>query len=534
MTTESVTEEEITDGAQSTGLPDEPEIKAFQPEPLHGTALTAAGLMLAVANFMVVLDMTISNVSVTHIAGSLAISPNEGTYVITSYAVAEAISVPLSGWLAKRFGTLRTFSVCMALFGIFSAVCGFSNSLMMLVAARVAQGLVGGPIMPLTQTLLLEIFPKSKRATALTLWSMTTMIAPVAGPIVGGYFCDNWGWEYAFFINIPVALIGSFMAYTTLRRFETPIIKAAVDFVGMIFLVIWVSALQIMLDEGKNWDWFNSSLTCILLAISVIGFICFMIWELTEEHPIVDIRVFRHRGFSASVLTISLAFGAYFGSVVLTPLWLQNYMDYTATWSGLTTCATGVLAIMVAPLAARWSQKIDSRRLVFMGVTWMGLWTFVRAFANTDMDYTQIAWPMLMQGLGTPFFFIPLMGLALASVRPEETASAAGLLNFCRTFAGAIATSIVTTAWDDSATTFRSDMVGRLPSSHQIANIIGDTSAAGQEIARGLLDMDLQGQVIMMSTNHIFQVVAFMFAFAASAIWLAPKPRRKADTSAAH
>ncbi|MDE1152405.1 MAG: DHA2 family efflux MFS transporter permease subunit [Micavibrio sp.] len=500
---------------------------------LQGGGLVAAGLLLAVANFIVVLDTTIANVSVPHIAGGLAVSSNEGTYVITSYAVAEAITVPLTGWLANRFGTVRVFTTSMLLFGIFSLLCGMAGSLGFLVMARVFQGLSGGPLIPLSQTLLMRVFPKDKQTAALGLWSMTTLIAPILGPIVGGYICDNWSWPVIFYINLPIAALCSFLAYNMLVPFETRKRSVPIDFVGLTLLIVWVSAMQIMLDEGKNYDWFSSSFIITLAIVAVVGFISFVIWELTDKQPVVDLRVFRHRGYTASVITISLAFGAFFSSVVLMPLWLQGYMGYTATWSGYVSAATGVLAVIIAPFAAKLSAKVDARILVFFGVMWMGFWTMERAFNTTDMSYAQIAFPLLMQGIGLPFFFIPLTGLSLSSVNPEETAGAAGLMSFLRTVSGAFATSIVTTSWDNEASHFKNDLVGIIASPQQLASTLSAGGGDPQK-ALGLMDQLVQNQSIMLSTNAIFFTASLAFSLAACAIWLAPKPTRKADTSAAH
>lgn len=500
--------------------------------PLEGGQLIAAGLLLAISNFVVVLDMTIANVSVPNIAGGLAVSPNEGTYVITSYAVAEAISVPLTGWIAARFGNVKAFCATMIMFGLFSALCGLANSIGFLVFGRILQGLAGGPLMPLSQTLLMRAFPVEKRGVALALWSMTTLIAPILGPIVGGYICDNWGWEFIFYINIPIALRCGFAAYKLLARFETKITKAKIDYVGFALLVGWVAPLQYVFDEGKTLDWFSSPLIVFLSIVTAIVFCSFLIWELTEEHPIVDLKVFRHRGFTAGTTTISLAFGAFFGTVVLVPLWLQSYMGYNATWSGLVGASTGVLAVVAAPFAAIMSQKFDPRKLVFFGVSWLGICTYLRAFGTTDMTAWQIAWPMLLQGIGMPFFFIPLTNLALASVDEEETASAAGLMSFLRTLSGALATSIVTTSWENKATEFRNDLTAISMSPENFSQIIAEPSTS--QSSTYLLDYIIQSQAIMLSTNHILFVASFTFIFAASAIWLAPKPTKKIEMMGGH
>ena len=229
--------------------------------PLTGIMLWAAAILLATANFIAVLDMTIANVSVPSISGALGATTSQGTWVITSYSVAEAITVPLTGWLAARFGAVRVFVIAMAMFGACSALCGVSTSLGVLVFARICQGFAGGPLMPLSQTLLLRIFPKEKATAALTIWSMTTLVAPVIGPILGGYLCDNYSWPWIFYINVPIAAGCAFIAWTMLKRYELPLLKNPIDRVGLLLLVVWVGALQLMLDEGKDLDWFSSTAT---------------------------------------------------------------------------------------------------------------------------------------------------------------------------------------------------------------------------------------------------------------------------------
>ena len=502
-------------------------------QPLQGSQLAIAGLLLAAANFIAVLDTTIANVSVSTISGALGASSSQGTYVITSYAVAEAITVPLTGWLANRFGTVRVFISSMVMFGLFSALCGLTNSLGMLIAFRVLQGLAGGPLMPLSQTLLLRIFPKEKAPAAVGLWAMTTLIAPIAGPILGGVLCDQYSWPYIFFINVPVALLCGYFGWKMLRRYESSLLKLPIDKVGLILMIIWVAALQLMLDKGKELDWFSSSTIITLALVAVLGFVAFLIWELTERNPIVDLRVFRHRGYSASVTTICLAFGAFFGATVLTPLWLQGYMGYTATISGQTTAMSGILAVLTAPFVAKLSTKVDPRKLVFIGVTWLGLVTLLRSFNSSDMSHFQIAWPLLLQGIGMPLFFVPLTGLALASVDVSETASAAGLMSFCRTMSGAIATSLVNTSWENKASYYHAELAGMIDPYGEVSNTL---TQAGMSLdqARVSMEQTLQSQSIMLSTNHIFLKAAISFALAATAVWFAPKPTRVADTSAAH
>jgi len=502
--------------------------------PLAGGTLWLAAIVLAAANFIAVLDMTIANVSVPDIAGSLGISATQGTWVITSYSVAEAVVVPLTGWIAGRFGAVRVFATAMALFGLCSMFCGISGSLGMLVAGRVLQGLTGGSLIPLSQTLLMRIFPKEKAPAAMALWAMTTLVAPVLGPILGGWLCDSVAWPAIFFINVPIAAVAGPIAWRMLRRYEEPLQRRPIDRVGLALLVVFVSALQLMLDLGKEKDWFESSEIVALAVVAAIGFVAFLIWELTEADPIVDLRVFRHRGFTVGVLTIALGFGAMFGANVLTPLWLQSYMGYTSTWAGLATAWTGVLAIVAAPIAGKLTGHVDPRRLIFFGLGWLGLVMAARTVATTQMDYWQISLPLIAMGLGLPFFFVPVTALVLGSVEPHETASGAGLQNFLRTLAGAVATSIVTTNWESRTSAIHADLVGSLDRGGDAA---ASLAAAGltPDASRSALDMLLQGQSVMLATNQVMAVVAVGFIVSACAIWLAPRPAHAFDmTQAGH
>lgn len=505
--------------------------KALQP--LTGWQLWAAAMFLSMANLIAILDMTIANVSVLTIAGGLAVTPTQGTWVITSYAVAEAITVPLTGWFTQRYGSVKVFVVAMAAFGLCSALAGLSTSLGFLIFARVLQGMAGGPLMPLSQTLMLRIFPKEKAGAATGIWAMTTLVGPVLGPILGGWICDNYSWPWIFLINLPIAGACAYICWKILRRYETKIVRNPIDVVGFVLLLVWVGALQIMLDEGKHLDWF-SSITIIGLAIvAVVGFIAFLIWEFTAEHPIVDLRVFRHRGFTAAVLTISLTFAGFFAANVLTPLWLQSFMAYTATGARMTTAWIGITAFFTAPFVAAMSMKMDPRKLVFVGVIWIALMTLYRTVASTDMGYWDVAFPLMLLGLGMPFFFIPSTAAALASVDEAETNSAAGLMNFMRTLAGAIATSIVTSYWEDEITRNRAELVGVIDPGQITYNQLIDQGMPEPQ-ALLVLERMVTEQSVMLATNELMLVVALMLIFSAFLIWLVPKPTRTIDASASH
>jgi len=496
-------------------------------EPLSGVRLIAAAFALALANFVVVLDMTIANVSVPHIAGGLAVSPTQGTWVITSYAVADAIIVPLTGWLAARFGTVRWFIISIIGFGIFSFLCGVSRTLDALVLFRVLQGLSGGPLMPLTQILLLRIFPKEKAGIGLAIWAMTTTTAPILGPILGGQISDNWGWPWIFFINLPVVAICAFGVGSLLPRFETPRIKAPIDMVGMALLVLSVGAFQIMLDTGREHDWFGSAWIVGLAILSAISFAAFVIWELTDANPVVDLRIFRFRGFSFSTLAISLGFGAFFAQVVLTPLWLQQVAGYTATDTGLIVAWIGVFAVLFSPIAAALIGRIDIRISIFAGILWMALMSLLRAGWTADTDYWTLVTPHLLQGMGMPFFFVGLTALALSSVPEKDQTMAAGLMNFLRTLSGAIATAIATTAWDSQSRVARSELV---PALNDPAGAMSMLERAGLtlEQARAAIDRLVEIQAATIGVLHIFLASGVVFLIAAAAVWFVPLPKKVA------
>jgi MFS transporter, DHA2 family, multidrug resistance protein len=504
-----------------------------EPAPLTGRALFFAGFAIALANFVVVLDITIANVSVPHIAGGLAISPTQGTWVITSYAVADAISVPLSGWLAARFGAVRLFVYALIGFGFFSMMCGLSSSLGMLVVFRVCQGFLGGPLMPLSQTLLMRVFSRKRAPLATAVWAMTTVCAPIAGPILGGQISDGWSWPWIFFINLPVVLFCIIMAIRTLKPFETPITKSPIDVVGLVLLIIWVAAFQMMLDNGRENDWFGSPFVVVLAIIAVIGFAAFIIWELTAANPVVDVRIFRYRTFAVSTSAVAIGYGAFFASIVMTPLWLQQVVGYTATDAGYVTAFAGVFAVIVSPIAARLIGKVDLRAIACFGVVWLGMVSLLRVRWTVDADFWTLAMPQLIQGVGMPFFFIGMTTLAMSGIATRDLTSAAGIMAFMRTLSGAIGTALATTAWDMTSRVSRGDMVPRL---NDPAGAMAKMQAGGMSVdqSRGVLDRLVDVQASTIGASHVYLYACAAFGVAACLVWLAPKPANVTGPAGAH
>jgi DHA2 family multidrug resistance protein len=501
--------------------------------PLTGLPLMIAAIAIGAGNFMVVLDSTIANVSVPTIAGSLGVSANQGTWVITSYAVAEAITVPLTGWLAKTFGSVRVFITCYLGFAALSVFCGLASSLGMLIFGRVLLGLVGGPIMPLALTLLMRIFPKERATFANVLFSMTTLIGPIAGPILGGVLCDQVGWQWVFFVCAPFALLGGFALLTLLRGQPDPTTKSPIDTVGLGLLIVWVGALQILLDEGRDQDWFASAEIQILAVVAILGFLSFLIWVLTAKDPIVDLRVFRHRGYSAAVATFALGFAAFFSTIVIVPLWLQQNMGYTATWAGRSTGIMGILAIACAPLVGRALQTVDARLIAFLGLAGLGLLNALRMGFDSDVTFLQMAPITLLYGPFMVMYFIPLNGLTIASVRPDEQANAAGLSNFMRTLAGAFATSLVQTVWSDDT---RASQTGLVENLTHGAKAVRDFEALGlsRPSAVGQLAGMIDSQSVMLATLHVFGTITVVFFAAAMLIWISPRPRGAVAVGGGH
>lgn len=501
--------------------------------PLTGVRLVVAGFVLAMANFIVVLDTSIANVSVPHIAGSLAVSVSSGTWVITSYAVAEAICVPLTGWLAGRFGTLRIFLFSLVGFGLFSALCGISGTLGTLVLFRIGQGFCGGPLMPLTQTLLLRIFPKEMHAKAMALWAMTVVTAPIAGPILGGWISDNWSWEWIFFINVPIVVLILFGVLVLFRGIETPTRKIPIDKIGLVLLVIWVGAFQMMLDLGREKDWFSSTEIVALASIAAVFFAAFVIWELTEKHPIVDIKVFRHTGFTACTVSMTIAFGTYFSSVVVIPQWLQTSLGYTATQAGYAMAFSGVLAVVASPFAPRIMQRVDPRVMVFAGVSWVAACSALRAWWSTESTFWMIAFPQLLQGFGVALFMVPLTTISLSSVDPEETASAAGIANFGRTLAGAVATAVMTTLWTDMSRSSTAQLAATMNGAADVSGALQRQGFSGEQ-ARAVIGQLAEQQGMAVGTTHLFAIAAVALFVSAMTIWMAPRPPKDVEPSAGH
>jgi len=533
------------DGALAPAAPPPPPAPKAPPAahpPLHGPALLLGTLALSLATFMNVLDSSIANVSLPAIAGDLGVSPAQGTWVITSFGVANAISVPLTGWLTQRFGAVRLFTMSVLLFVLTSWLCGFAHSLEALVFFRVLQGLVAGPMIPLSQTLLLASYPPAMAGTALALWGVTTLVAPVVGPLLGGWITDNIAWPWIFYINVPVGLLAAMLTWSIYRKRETPVRKLPIDTVGLSLLVLWVGALQLMLDKGKELDWFASGEIVTMAVIAVVAFAVFVVWELTDKHPVVDIRLFARRNFAFGALALSVAYALFFGNVVLLPLWLQQWMGYTATSAGMALAPVGVFAILLTPLVGRKVAVWDPRRMATLAFIVFSLVLWMRSHFTVETDFMHILIPTLIQGGAMAFFFIPLTTLTLAGLPPERIPSAAGLSNFVRITAGAMGTSIATTLWESRAAMHHAHLTeGLVQGQGVFAATLDKLTAAGLSQAQALAQINrlIDQQAFTRAADDIFIGSAGIFLLLIGLIWLTRRPPRAAggapvDAGGAH
>lgn len=499
-----------------------------EPPPMRGSALAVTALALALGTFMQVLDSTIANVSLPTIAGNLGVSPDQGTWVITSFAVANGIGVPLTGWLMGRYGVVRTFVFSVIAFTLASFLCGVAWSLSSLIFFRILQGGTSGPMIPGSQALLISIFPANKRATALGIWSITTLVAPICGPILGGYISDNYHWGWIFLINVPVGAVVAFLSWRALESRETPTRKLPIDTVGLGLLIVWVGALQIMLDTGKDADWFSSTTIVVEAIITVVFFIAFLIWELTEAHPIVDLSLFKNCNFALGTLAFCLGYAVFFANNLLMPLWLQTQIGYTATWAGLVAAPTGVIAVLLTPFTARMMSRIDARIIATLAFIAFGVSYLMRARLTADASFFAFMLPLLVQGVAMATFFLAMITILLDGVSPPRIPLASGLSNFARITAGGFAASVVTTFWDRREALHQSRMADLTTAFSPALNqaLAGLHRLGAPDLgAKAALVRIMTGQAYLLGANDIFWASGWSCFILIGMVWLCRKAK---------
>jgi len=493
------------------------------PPPLEGSARLWGTIALSAATFMNVLDTSIANVSLPAIAGDLGVSANQGTWVITSFAVANAIAVPLTGWLSQRFGQVRLFVGSVVLFVIASFLCGLAPNMATLIAFRALQGFVAGPMIPLSQSLLLASYPKALAGLAMAMWAITTLVAPVTGPLLGGWITDNVNWPWIFYINIPVGVIAALSSWAIYRKRESVTHKLPIDRVGLALLVVWIGALQIMLDTGKEHDWFHSGLVVTLAVVAAVGLAFFIAWELTDDHPVVDLRLFKRRNFWAGTIATAIGYGLFFGNIVILPLWLQQYMGYTATDAGMVMAPVGLFAIILSPVVGKLTGKVDPRRFASFAFIVFALVLWMRSRFNTQADFATLMIPTVVQGVAMAFFFIPLITITLSGLPPDRIPAASGLTNFARITAGAFGTSIATTVWENRAALHHTQLAESVnagsPATQQVMAGLAASGLSPEQVL-GQINRIVDQQAFMLAANDIFYVSAILFLALIPLVWL--------------
>jgi DHA2 family multidrug resistance protein len=504
--------------------------------PLTGGTLALTAFALALGTFMQVLDTTIANVSLPTIAGNLGESADTGTWVVTSFAVANGVAVPLTGWLMGRFGVVRTFVASVLLFTFASILCGLAWNLTSLIVFRILQGAVSGPMIPGSQALLISIFPSNKRSTALGVWSITTLVAPVGGPILGGIISDNYHWSWIFLINAPFGLFCAFTCWRALKNRETPTRKLPIDTVGVGMLIVWVGALQIMLDLGKNADWFNSTQIILLGLVAVVGFVSWLIWELTEAHPAVNLSLFKRRNFMLGTVVACLGYGVFFANLLLMPLWLQTQMGYTATWAGLVAAPSGIAAVLFTPLMARLSSKVDARWLATFSFLCFTVSYFIRSEFTTQASFWVLVMPQLVNGVGMSCFFLSMLTIQLDGLKPHEVPAATGLSNFARITFASFCASIATTAWDRREALHQSRLADHMtPASpayqgavDTIVRLGGGTVQAAASLTRQMVQ-----QAYLLAIDDLARLSSFLALGMIVLVWFTRRPAAMTEPVAA-
>lgn len=494
---------------------------------LTGTRLILMTIALSLGIFMNVLDVSIANVAIPTIAGNLAVSPDDGTWVITSFAVSQAIMLPITGWLAKRFGEVRLFILSTALFTFTSLLCGLSTNLPMLIIFRVLQGAVSGPMIPLSQSILLANYPEEKKPFATGIWVTTAVVGPIFGPILGGWITDNYSWPWIFYINLPAGIFSVLFTAITLSGRETPIEKSHIDYIGLILLIVGIGSLQILLDKGNDLDWFHSNFILVLGIISGISLSYLIIWELSQSNPVIDLTLFAKRNFTIGTIAITLGFLVYFGNVVIFPLWLQTQMGYTPTWAGLAAAPVGVLPFFLSPFVGRYMMLFDLRGIATIGFIVFALTSFWQSNFYTDVGFLQLIEPRFIQGLGITFFFTPLVTIVISGLPPSRIASALGLSNFFRILGGSFGTSISVTLWDRREAFHHSRLVEHINPFNSVSHeALSQLNSYGFTPIKniGVIDNTISNQAYMLSTNDIFWLSGWIFICLMIVVWYARPP----------
>jgi DHA2 family multidrug resistance protein len=489
--------------------------------PRHNPWLITLTVMMAV--FMEVLDTSIANIALPHIAGSLSATPEEATWVLTSYLVANAIVLPMTGWLGNYFGRKRVLLSCIMMFTVASVLCGLAWSLPTLVLARILQGVGGGAMVPIAQSIMLESFPPQKRGVAMAAFAQGVVVAPILGPVIGGWITDSYSWRWIFYINVPVGIFAVVMARWVVE--DPPYIKrdvkASIDYIGFGLLAVWLATMQIVLDKGQEADWFGADWVRWFTLVSILSFLAFVWWEFQSDHPLVNLRVFKNRNFTVGLILMTSLAAILYGTTAQLPLFLQTLMGYPALQAGYAMSPRGVAAFFTTFLVGRLVGKIRMRTMLFFGFSMLAYSSWLLSRINLQVGMGSVIWPSVFNGIAISFIFVPLTTATMSQLGQQQIGNASGLYNLMRNLGGSIGIAFVTTMLARGAQVHQSLMVGHLAPDNpafvqQLAaakNVLGqqtDSVSATKQAYSGLYSLlDQQAHLWAFVDNfYIFGLLA--------------------------
>ena len=484
-----------------------------------------------------VLDTSVANVALAHIQGSISAGQEEVTWVLTSYLVANAIVIPMSGWLSSVFGRKNYLLISIVVFTISSLLCGAATSLSEIIIFRIIQGIGGGGLQPLSQSILMETFPIEKRGVAMSIFGLGVVLGPILGPVMGGYLTDNYSWRWIFWINLPIGLFAYYMVksyvfdpvYMSRRQKGEQI-----DVTGLALLTFGIGALQVVLDRGQQEDWMGSDFIVYLSVIAAVALVFLVVWELRHPNPILNLRILKNISFTTGSLVMFFGYFAFFGSLVLLPQFLQSLLGYTAFQAGMVLGPGGLLTLLVMPIVGRLTEKIDARFLLCFGLGLCSISLFHMSGFTLETDFATAAYSRLIQGAAMPFFFVSLSLLSFASVKLEEMNNASAIYNLLRNLGGSFGVAFVTTVLARRSQYHQSVLSEHLnPLNYNYTQALDNimrylewqTGSFGDLTlqAQGVIYEELIRQATSLAFNDAFLLQAWLFVILIGAVWIIKK-----------
>lgn len=493
-----------------------------------------------------IIDTSVVNVSLDHIRGSLSAGIDESTWTITSYLVSNAIIIPMTGWLSRLFGRKRYLIFSISMFTLSSLLCGSAWNLQSLIVFRILQGIGGGALQPISQSILLETFPQRQHGMAMALFGIGIMFGPIIGPLLGGWITDNWSWHWIFFINIPIGIVSILMVFFFI--IDPPYMsrmKMKIDYWGLAFLAVGLGCLQIVLDKGQREDWFSSSFITWLTVISASSLVLFIIVEFFAEHPIVNLRIFKNLTFSTGNMVMFFAFFNLFGSIVLLPIYLQTLMGYTSTLAGMVLGPGGVATLVAMPIAGRLVTKMNQKIILAFGIIVAAYSTYLMSRFNLLADFNTIIWPRVVLGVGMGFLFIPLTTLTMAGIRREDMGNASAIYNLLRNLGGSFGVAFVTTILARREQLHQVNLVSHLTpfdaglrfASQQTSQILqyrGINPAMADRGSLGMIYSRLIREASMIAFNDAFYILSVLMILVLPLVLIMRKPKAAAPVPGGH